>query len=206
MKKFFGFVAAVAAAACVFCTASCRDTTARINSDCETGWKVTQYKAGDGTDAEMQTVYFQVSRGSDKVDEVWFNVGEMTVDEADIEISCYYSSDRTSITSSVTTAKLYKADAVSSGNGWVRVKDGYAQSYSTVRISLSGGVRLNEVVFLDTADKRLSVSINYADIIYRDADGTIKGGLFSEDELGEMESEDGTPAMLIDEQAKFDNK
>lgn len=207
MKKFFKlFVTAALAAAMAASFISCGDNGNKINSACSSGWEVKSYaKASEGATEETQFVCFPVTLGGDTIDEIWLNIGAMKVEEATFTVCRYYLSDYTNYTSTVKNIVVTRAEAEAAKGGWVKLLDDYQQSNRYIKLTVHGGVTLNEVVFVNTKGERMTTDIEVARFFYHDENGNVNGSkYYTKTELSSLKTEDTTPLTVIDEQEKFD--
>lgn len=199
-KKFLKIIAIALAALSVTATVGCSGNKENVPS---TSWEVRTYNDGNGS-ADTQYVKFSVTRNSKKIDEVWLNVNKVSGDTS-IAFSSSSDGNKKQITVSKSDVKKAKKDAY----GWIKVVDDWNFDSSTVKMSLVGGITLNEIVFVSEESKRLSVSLSEAKIYYIDSDGKAQGSqeAYNNSELDAiLGSKTGLPTLLIDEQAKFDKK
>lgn len=211
MKIFKKVVAVAAIAVCASLTAC--QTSFKTDTDCDTGWNIIQYRLKDSvsgeTTEESQFACFQVTLNSEKIDEIWLNVGEMTVDETQIEINRYNTSDYAdySATTYKKTLTLTKTNLKDAKKGWVKIADELAFSSSYFKISFYGGIKVNEMALVNGKGEKMSYTLKAAKIIYKDESGTIKSKpYFTESELKNMNLTEGSPISLFDEQDKFGEK
>lgn len=199
-KKVLKIIAIVLAALSVTAMIGCSGDKENVPA---TSWEVRTYNDGDGN-ADTQYVKFSVTRNSKKIDEVWLNVSKVSGDTS-IAFSSSSDGNKKQITVSKSDVKKAKKDAC----GWIKVVDDWNFDSSTVKMSLVGGITINEIVFVSEESKRLSVSLSEAKIYYIDSDGKAQGSqeAYNSSELDAiLGSKTGLPTLIIDEQAKFDKK
>lgn len=198
MKKTFLRVAALALAAISACALiGCKNKSAKFTSS----WEVRVYKDVEGN-ADTQYVDFSVTRNGKKIKTIWMNVAKVSSDEAKIDFSSTSGGSKRQTAVSKSDVKSAKNDG-----GWIKIVDDWNFDLSTVRMSLTGNITINEIVFVSEEDKKLSASISKAYIYYVDKDGKIQGSQepYTKSELEAItDSKTGMPSNLLDEQDKFD--
>ena len=182
-------------------------------SNCSTGWTVEKFATKDletgKTEEVSQFVCFYLTLNSKTLNEVWINVGEMKEEEVKLTVNRYNSttyedSTSTSYKREVTVSrKQYKESA----NGWIKLVGDYNSASAYVKLSLTGGMTINEVAFINKEEgKRMSFAVRAAKMVVSDE----KGALSSKDYYTASEIEDmkltDSPLLLGDEQTKFDEK
>ena len=207
MKKLFLTITALCLCFFALFATSCSSGN-EVKTNCQTGWNVLQYyKVSDDAETEKeldeQYVCFNVTIDYN-INEIWLNIGASTVDSVTLTFGRYSTAYLDQFLTNKETYELVKSEVLKTENGWVRIKDGYNQTSSYIKISLTGGVKIDEVVLLDTKGKVMPVSVYGGKVIYADESGRI----FSQDsytrsELEKLELSEGSPLLLIDEQDKF---
>ena len=207
MKRLFLTITAVCLSAFALLVSACSNAN-EVKTNCSTGWNVKQYyQVSDEGESEKeldsQFVCFNVTTEKN-INEIWLNIGAMSVDSVTLTFGRYSTSYLDQFLSNKETFELVKSDVLKAENGWVRIKSGYNQSSSYIKILLTGGVKIDEVVFLDVDGKVMPVSVYGGKVIYADDKGVIHSqDSYTKSELEKLDLTEGSPLLLVDEQSKF---
>ena len=181
----------------------------KVKTNCSTGWTINRYEIKDSETEETvsatQSVYYSVTLNSEKIDEVWVNVSEISFDETEINFNKYNSSNYTETTSSTykKSVILTKTQVKKSENGWIKVVDDYDFNSSYLCVSFTGGIKINEMVLIGSDGKKMTFSLKRVDVLEKNEKGAIYG--FKSEDIEEINLKCGAN-LLSDEQEKFDNK
>ena len=207
MKKLLLTITALSLCSLAVLATACRSGN-ETKTNCNTGWNVSQiYEVSDNEAEEKelaeQFVCFNVTN-DDVIDEIWLNIGEISVDEVTFTLGRFSTSTPEKFLSGSETVTVAKTDAVSAENGWIKLKGGYNQTTSYIKIALNGGVKLNETVFLNSKKEVMKVAVYGGKVLYTDENGKITGqDFYKKEDLEKLEIKDGSPLLLLDEQDKF---
>ena len=208
IKKF----AVLFAALLVLFTASCGEV-GKVDTNCETGWTINKYETKNASTGETakedQFACFQLTLNSEKAEELWLNFGAVYIEEVEIVLNRYNSSDYSDYSSATykKSVTITKTQIEESEKGWVKVADGLEFGSSYLKVSFYGGVKVNEMVVINGKGKKVSFSLKAAKMILKDENGTIYGKpYYTAEEIEGMTLKEGSPLNFNDEQDKFDKK
>lgn len=216
MKKIITALLAFVISATAVCSlASCKNANAP-----ETGWYVDRYidEVAEGTsesgsetsDSEkLHKVGFYVGDGSKKIFEIWVNIEKIYEGTADFTVDVY-TGELNKKTSSPTypsfNRSVTKDDVkqAKSASNWVKL--GFNDKWKDIAankqimITVQGKFDFNEIVFIGTDGKLLSVTLEKLNYYYLREDKNIVMNATSTTDVSELEK---SPLKLIDEQEKF---
>lgn len=175
----------------------------------QTGTQI--YKFASSEDSSTLIPYkvsFKVGDSKTKISEIWVNIDKMEI-ETTFKANAVTSSSWTVKTSYKTfTSRPITKEEVSKAKddyGWIALGfDGkWANASSAtqyVSIEIVGKCRVNEIVFVDTDGKRMSIDVNKVDYWSLSDKKNPQNVVVYDKESDEKSS----PKFLIDEQEKFD--
>lgn len=177
-----------------------------------TGTKV--YKFASSEDSSTLIPYkvsFKVGDSKTKISEIWVNIDKMEIETtftANARTSNSWNFKNQSVYKEFTSRPITKEEvkeAKKKTDGWMALGfDGkWANASSAtqyVSIEIVGKCRVNEIVFVDTDGKRMSVDVNKVDYWSLSDNKNPQNVVVYDKESDEKSS----PKFLIDEQEKFD--
>ncbi len=216
MKKLLKNVAVLTAAVAVLgMFSACGKNVTATKTECKTGWEILQYNTKDvntgEVEAQSQSVFLNITRKTtdgttEKVNEVWINVAEISVDEVKLFTARYNSSDYTeySTASYRKDIALTREEVKNSKDGWIQIVSDYDYGYSYLKIGTTGGIKINEIAVLNEKGEKMTFSVKAAGLILKTEDGKITSKpYYTSDEIKSLNLTDSSPLLLSDEQDKF---
>ena len=200
--KNYKMAKAILVVACIFVTASMLFSCGKKEESTGwTGWEVKEFKTEEAETPETQTAYYNLTRNSKNVEDVWLNIGGISHDSVDITVAFYYTSSMEYITSTKKDIQITKDMVADAKDGWVRIIDGWDKAYSSLALTTTGGIQINEIVVLNAEREAMDITLKNAKLIFK-KDGSIRGGTYTSSEIADLKLE-SDPSLTIDEQNKF---
>lgn len=188
----------------------------------KTGWTIERFMSvstdteSDGSSSTVSypaKIGFSAGSGSEKVSEVWVNIGKLKSDTT-FTVAVFQTNDNDKL------AKLNSSYAsfqrvVTSGDvkdakdndGWIALgfdsKWADVSATKNIYISIDGFCTVNEIVLVDTDGDRMSLSVERVNYWYR-ADK--KSNPVEIAEKDSIKDEKSNPLLLVDEQTLFDSR
>lgn len=210
MKKFIRIAAFALAVVATVGLSGCKKNKA----DYSHSWRVVAYKASG--EVQAQRVGFKVTQKTDKqIKQIWVRVDgfDKGVKSVDLTVDRYTSS------SNLNSAKSYnkveyklkneKKGCKATNTGWFKVVDDwdYTSTSSSVyvRFTLTGGVTIGEVGFVDEEGYKCTFEVNSANVYLPGYEYETTEKQFTKDELtaAQGKTKNGNPLNLADEQKSF---
>lgn len=176
-----------------------------------TGTKVYKFAAsGDSSTNVPYKVSFKVGDAKKKISEIWVNIDKMKL-ETTFKANAVTSSSWTAKSTSYKTftSRPITKEEVSKAKddyGWIALGfDSKWQNVSAtqyVSVEIVGECSVNEIVFVDTDGKRMTVEINIVDYWSLSDKKEPRNVIVYDKESDEKSS----PKFLIDEQEKFEKR
>lgn len=194
---------------------SCKDENAP-----STGWNVKKYELETGETTEsggnkkedvVHKLGFYVGDGTKKISEVWVNIAKIYNGTADLSLDVYTGDLKVKTSTptypafkrSVTIDEVKKAKK--ERHGWVKLdfndKWKNIAANKQIMLTVKGEFDFNEIAFVGTDGKLLSVSLEKLDYWYERKDGSVVMNAKNKTDIAELEK---SPLFLIDEQSKFE--
>lgn len=175
-----------------------------------TGTQIYKYAASeDSSDTQPYKVSFKFGDSSKKISEIWVNIDKLNI-ETTFEVNGTYSSswDTRSSYKTFTSRSITKAEVkeAKKADGWIAL--GFDSKWSSlsaiqyVSIGIVGECRVNEIVFVDTDGKRITVELNMVEYWRKSDNENLKYELVTDKD--DDKDDKTSPKFLIDEQEKFD--
>lgn len=210
MKKFIRVAAFALAVVATVGLSGCKKNKA----DYSHSWRAVAYKAGG--EIQSQRVGFKVTKKTDKqIKEIWVRVDgfDKGVNTVDLTIDRYASSSNLNSANSYNKVeyklKNEKSGCKASKAGWYKVVDDwdYTSTSSSVyvRFTLTGGVTIGEVGFVDEDGYKCTFEVNSANVYLPGYEYETTEKQFTKDELtaAQGKTKNGNPLNLADEQKSF---
>ena len=193
---------------------SCKDENAP-----STGWDVKRFvletddptESGSDKSEVEHKLGFYVGDGTKKISEVWVNITKIYNDTANFSLDVYTGnlSIKKSTPTYPTFTRSVTIDEVKQAKkehrGWIKLdfndkwKDITANKQ--IMLTVKGEFDFNEIAFVGTDGKLLSVSFEKLDYWYERKDGNVVMNATNKADITELEK---SPLYLIDEQSKFE--
>lgn len=174
-----------------------------------TGTQVYKFaSSGESSTNVPYKVSFKVGDAKKKIAEIWVNIDKMKL-ETTFKANAVTSSSWTAKSSSYktfTSRPITKEEVkeAKKADGWIAL--GFDSKWETatqyVSVEIVGECRINEIVFVDTDGKRMTVEINIVDYWSLSDKKEPRNVIVYDKESDEKSS----PKFLIDEQEKFDTR
>ena len=210
MKKFIRIAAVALALVAALGLFGCQKSKA----DYSHSWRVVSYKVG--SEVQTQRVGFKVTKKNDKqIKEIWVRVDgfDKGVKSVDLTIDRYTSSTNLNSTSTYNKfeykLKNEKKGCKAANTGWIKVVDEWDYTGTLtnvyVRLTLTGGVTIGEVGFVDEEGYKCTFEVNSADVYLQGYESQTTEKQFTKEELttAQGQTKNGNPLNLADEQKSF---
>lgn len=209
MKKFIR-VAAIALAL----TAALGLFGCKKQADYSKSWHAVAYKVGD--EVQIQRVGFKVTQKNEKkIKQIWVRVDGFDKNVKSVALTV----DRYTASSNLNSTNSYNKVEYTLANGatgcktakptWIKVVDEWDITTTTstvyVRFTLTGGVTIGEVGFVDEEGYKCTFEVNSANVYLQGYENQTTEKQFTADELAEAKgkTKNGNPLNLADEQKSF---
>lgn len=212
MKKFIRVAAVALAIVAALGLFGCKKSKA----DYSHGWRVVAYKASASGEVQAQRVGFKVTKKTDKqIKQIWVRVDgfDKGVKSVDLTVDRYTSSSKLNSANSYNKVeyklKNEKKGCKATNTGWFKVVDDwdYTSKSSSVyvRFTLTGGVTIGEVGFVDEEGYKCTFEVNSANVYLQGYENQTTENQFTKDELtaAQGKTKNGNPLNLADEQKSF---
>ena len=176
-----------------------------------TGTQVYKFaSSGDSSTNVPYKVSFKVGDAKKKISEIWVNIDKLKL-ETTFKANAVTSSSWTAKSSSYktfTSRPITKEEVkeAKKADGWIALGfDGKWETASAtqyVSVEIVGECRVNEIVFVDTDGKRMTIDVNIVDYWSLSDKKNPQNVIVYDKESDEKSS----PKFLIDEQEKFDTR
>lgn len=210
MKKFIRVAAVALAIVAALGLFGCKKSKA----DYSHSWRVVAYKASG--EVQAQRVGFKVTKKTDKqIKQIWVRVDgfDKGVKSVDLTVDRYTSSSNLNSANSYNKVeyklKNEKKGCKATNTGWFKVVDDwdYTSTSSSVyvRFTLTGGVTIGEVGFVDEEGYKCTFEVNSANVYLPGYESETTEKQFTKDELtaAQGKTKNGNPLNLADEQKSF---
>lgn len=211
MKKYLRIAAFVLACVATLGFTSCK------KADYSKSWKVVAYTSEGETQKQYVGFNVKFETSSDKKISVWLKVLDFdkNVDSVDVTIDRYLSSNLTGTgyTSAKAVTYTLKPDKGCNKNKngkWVQIVENWSYGSTVtshyVRLTLTGGVTLGEIAFVDEDGKQLTATVECANVYIQGGEPETTDDKFTKEELTAQKefARNGLPLYLVDEQDSFD--
>lgn len=210
MKKFIRVAAVALAIVAALGLFGCKKSKA----DYSHSWRVVAYKASG--EIQAQRVGFKVTKKTDKqIKQIWVRVDgfDKGVKSVDLTVDRYTSSSNLNSANSYNKVeyklKNEKKGCKATNTGWFKVVDDwdYTSTSSSVyvRFTLTGGVTIGEVGFVDEEGYKCTFEVNSANVYLQGYENQTTEKQFTKEELtaAQGKTKNGNPLNLADEQKSF---
>lgn len=210
MKKFIRVAAVALAIVAALGLFGCKKSKA----DYSHSWRVVAYKASG--EVQAQRVGFKVTKKTDKqIKQIWVRVDgfDKGVKSVDLTVDRYTSSSNLNSANSYNKVeyklKNEKKGCKATNTGWFKVVDDwdYTSTSSSVyvRFTLTGGVTIGEVGFVDEEGYKCTFEVNSANVYLQGYENQTTEKQFTKEELtaAQGKTKNGNPLNLADEQKSF---
>lgn len=210
MKKFIRVAAVALAIVAALGLFGCKKSKA----DYSHSWRVVAYKASG--EVQAQRVGFKVTKKTDKqIKQIWVRVDgfDKGVKSVDLTVDRYTSSSNLNSANSYNKVeyklKNEKKGCKATNTGWYKVVDDwdYTSTSSSVyvRFTLTGGVTIGEVGFVDEQGYKCTFEVNSANVYLQGYENQTTEKQFTKEELtaAQGKTKNGNPLNLADEQKSF---